>query len=333
MTGRGVSARSVWVALAVVFVVGGALIAWLLLGGGSTPSRPGTLTGLSPESTATVGFAGIIPSAEESALPRPLGLDGDGERLYVCLSDSSAIGVFTYDGAFEQTITLKPAEGAATVTPVDVAVLSDGTLAVVDTAGARVVVVDPADPAARGREFSGGPGAGRILEPTAIEAADDSLFVADASDGSIREYTEGGDMVRAMRFEAPSPAFVGGMCAAGGTLWVADSNADRIVAADLESGAQRLLVPRRFGLPRGIAVTGSGEVMVAETFGKVISVLDPDGESVVAEFPGPGTENLDAGGGLEAPESLLWDETGARLYVTDALAGRIKVYNYRQAGR
>lgn len=332
VTGRDVSARSVWVTLGVVFVLGAVLIAWVLSGGRPVPTRPGSLMGFDSESTATAGFAGMIPSAEEPALPRPLGLDGDGRRLYVCLSDSSSIGVFTYDGAFEQTITLKPAEGAATVTPVDVALLPDGTLAVVDTAGGRVVIVDPEDPVARGREFSGGTGAGRIVEPTAIEVAGESVFVADASDGSVREYSSDGRIVRMLRFEPPLPSFVGGMCAAEGTLWVADSNADRVVAVDLGRGVQRLVVPQRFGLPRGIAVTGSGEVMVAETFGKVVSVLGPDGASVITEFPGTGTENLDAGGRLEAPESLLWDETGARLYVTDALSGRIKVYNYRRSG-
>lgn len=330
MAPRSISGKRLAVVLVAVFVLGSALIAFLLLRSPAAPTPPRTpLAVLSPDSTATAGFAGMIPSAEESALPRPLGLDGDGERLYVALADLSAIGVFTYEGVSEETISVSAAQGAAVSTPVDLAIFSDGNLGIVDTAGSRVLIVDPGDPKARGVEFGGGSGKSRIVSPTAIDAQDGLVYIADSSDGSVREYEESGKLLRTMSFEAPNPTFVGALCVAGETLWVSDSNADRVIAVDLATGAQSGILERRLGLPRGVAVTKGGRIMVAETFGRRISVFDPTGASVVDVFPDALTEGVANDGLLEAPESLVWDEAGARLYVTDVNVGRIKVYNYR----
>jgi len=318
--------------LAAVLVLGSAVI-WVLLTRDQAEQRRAvpTLVNLSEDSTATIGFAGAIPSFEESSLARPLGLDGDEGNLYVALADAGAIAVFGYDGALETTLPVAIAEGAASATPVDLAVLSDGRIAVVDTAGSRVLIIDPGDPNSRGEEFPGGTGAGRISDPTAIEAADDSIFVADASDGSVKEYSETGSLVRSMTFESPQPTFIGGLCVDGDTLWVSDSNADRVISVDLGAARQSSVLQQKLALPRGIAVTGEGEVMVAETFGRRISVFDPAGQLSMM-FPDETTENVGDVGLLKAPESVFWDEESSRLYVTDVIDGRIKVYNYRGSG-
>ncbi|MDP2234129.1 MAG: hypothetical protein Q8K89_10870, partial [Actinomycetota bacterium] len=94
------------------------------------------------------------------------------------------------------------------------------------------------------------------------------------------------------------------------------------------TGAQSGVLQRRLGLPRGVAVTQGGKIMVAETFGRRISVFDPSGASIIDVFPDASTEGVANDGLLEAPESLVWDEESSRLYVTDVNAGRIKVYNY-----
>jgi len=326
---RTVSARTLWVAIAITFVVGAAVIVLLLRASDEKPAGRPEFRTLSKDSTATVGYAGAIPSVEESALPRPLGLVGDGSTLYVALADAGAIGVFGYDGSREGTIQVAAAEGAAGSTPVDLALLSDGRLAVVDTAGRRVLLVDPEDPRARGEEFGGGAGPGRILEPTAVEAADGLIYVGDASDGSVREYSEYGDLLRTMSIDAPLPSFIGGLHASGGRLYVSDSNADRVIIVDLRDARQSGVLQRRLGLPRGVAVTGAGEVMVAETFGRRVSVFDPTGASVIDMFPDSNTADAAQEGMLQSPESLVWDERTARVYVTDAVDGRIKIYNYR----
>ena len=332
MATRTVSARTLWMVLAAVLMLGSAIMWVMLTRGRSEPRRAlPTLVELAQDSTATIGYAGAMPSAEESSLARPLGLDGDEKNLYVALADVGAIAVFGYDGALEATLAVAAAEGAASATPVDLAVLSDGRIAVVDTAGSRVLIVDPGDPNSRGEEFSGGAGTGRILDPTAIEAVDDSIFIADASDGSVKEYSETGSFIRAMIFESPRPTFIGGLCVDADTLWVSDSNADRVISVDLRVARQSSVLQQKLSLPRGIAVTGEGEVMVAETFGRRIAVFDPTGHMSTA-FPDDTTENVGEAGLLMAPESVLWDEESSRLYVTDAIDGRIKVYNYRANG-
>lgn len=326
---RTIRARTLWFVLAATFVLGVAVIALMLRTPDTDPAERPPLLTLSEDSTATVGYAGSIPSAEQPALARPLGLAGDGSVLYVALADAGAVAAFRYDGAHEGTIPVAPAEGAAGSTPVDVAMLSDGRLAVVDTAGRRVVIVDPSDPQARGEEFGGGAGEGRILEPTAVESADGSIYVADASDGSVRVYLESGAFKRAMRFESPAPSFIGGLSVSGDTLYVSDSNADRVLIVDLRNARQIGVLQRRLGLPRGVVVNDAGEIMVAETFGRRVSVFDPTGAAVLDMFPDAATVDAGEQGMLQSPESLVWDGRAGRLYVTDAIAGRIKVYNYR----
>jgi len=329
---RTVRARTLWIVLASVFAIGSMLIAVLLIRGDGEATQTGTnLVELSSESTATVGYAGAIPSYEESSLPRPLGLDGDDDYLYVALADAGAVGILEYDGTFEATLAVPVAQGATGSTPVDLTVLSDGRLAVVDTAGTRVLIIDPGAPNEPAASFKGGDGEGRISDPTAIDSFAGMVYVADAVDGSVKEYDESGGFIRAMTFQSPEPTFIGGLCVSDSTLWVSDSNADRVLAVDLRTGRQTSELKEPLGLPRGIAVTEAGEIMVAETFGRKISVFNPEGTAVVDEFPDSGTENVGEMGLLQAPESVLWDEAAERLYVTDAIDGRIKVYNYRGA--
>lgn len=330
---RTISARSLWIAIAALLAVGVLLIVvvvWHPSIGGRTDS--GGLVRLSDDSTASVGYAGAVPSVEESSLPRPLGIDGGQDRLYVALADASAIGVFTYDGERVGTLAVEPATGVAVATPVDVAVLSDGRLLVVDTAAKRIVSVDPKNGQEGGESFAATEETG-LRNPTAVDADEGRVFVADAGDGAVKEYTQEGEYVRSMRFDAPAPEFVGGLCAGGGMLWVSDSNADRVVGVDLESGSQTTVLPGSLNLPRGVAVGADGEIMVAETFARRVSVFDETGARLLESFPDERTDALAEGAELRAPESLYWYARESRLYVSDAVEGRIKVFNIRGGSR
>lgn len=332
-TQRTISARSLWIAVAAVFAVGVLLIVfvvWRPSLGGRTDTDG--LVRMSDDSTASVGYAGAVPSTEESSLPRPLGIDGGRDRLYVALADASAVGVFTYDGERVGTLAVEPATGVAVATPVDVAVLSDGRLLVVDTAGKRVVSLDPKHADAGGGSFAA-EGDHAVANPTAVDADGSSVFIADAADGSVSEYTEDGEYVRSMRFDEPAPEFVGGLCAGGDTLWVSDSNADRVVGVDLGSGAQTTVLPGKLSLPRGVALGADGEIMVAETFARRVSVFDATGATLLETFPDENTDALTEGAELRAPESVYWYERESRLYVSDAVEGRIQVFNIRGGSR
>lgn len=328
MNQRTVSARSLLITVLVVLVLGVVAVGAYVWRPSFSRSSEGELVSLSEDSTASVGYAGAFPADGSPLLPRPLGIDGDDDRLYVAFGDAAAIGVFDYEGARVGTVTVDPAPQMQTATPVDVAVLDDGRLAVVDTAASRVWLVDP-DDAAADQETIGSAGKNAVSKPTAVDAAQGHVYIADAGSASVKEFTEDGGFVRELTFDAPVPAFIGGLCASGSTLWVSDSNADRVVALDLETGRQKAVLPGPLSLPRGIAIGPEGEVMVAETFARRISAFDSQGTSLVMSFPDDRTETTGDQPRLRAPESLYWSQPESRLYVTDAVEGRIEVFNLR----
>lgn len=328
MSQRTVSARSLLIAVLVVLILGVVAVGAYVWRPSFTDSPSGVLVSLSEDSTASVGYAGAFPEEGALPLPRPLGIDGDSDRLYVALGDAAAIGVFEYDGSPAGTVTVDPAAQMQTVTPVDVAVLDDGRLAVVDTAASRVWIVDPDDPSAD-QATVGSAGNDHVSKPTAVDAAGGRIYIADAASATIKEFTEAGGFVRELTFDPPVPAFIGGLCASGSTLWASDSNADRVVAFDLETGRQKAALPGPLSLPRGITMGPEGEVLVAETFARRISVFDADGSSLIMTFPDGRAEATGDQPRLRAPESLYWSREESRLYVTDAVEGRIEVFNMR----
>lgn len=282
------------------------------------------------ESTATVSFAGSFPPDDRPPMARPLGIDGDGEFLYIAEADSGVVSVREYDGTLIETIAVPAAEGASGFYPVDVAVLPDGTIGVVDTAGSRVVWIDPRQP----ERFGDIVAATDARQPTAIASSESEVYVADALSGSIVVFEGGaaaGATLRALGGALEPPlSFVGGLAFESDTLIVSDSNGGRVVVLDAESGEQLRVFQRRLELPRDIAIVLDGDVAVVETFAALVSVFDPTGATRVDTVGDAETEGIADGGTLAAPEGAFWDAAGGRLYVTDAAAGRCRVYNVRK---
>ncbi|MDH4140833.1 MAG: hypothetical protein OEV43_09720, partial [Coriobacteriia bacterium] len=235
----------------------------------------------------------------------------------------------TYRGGHLATLSVPAAEGVPAAYPIDVASLSDGNLAVVDTASNRVVVLDPEDPFADVRVLGGEEDAPK--QPTAVTATNGSLFVADAGDKLIKEYREDGTFVRSFgkRLD-PRLTFVGGLHANEGMLYVSDSNASRVLVLDLETGRLKTTVQERLGLPRGVTTDDAGRVYVAEEFDAQVAVFDPTGFTLMDVVGDIRTEGLEAGGALSIPDDAFWDSGGQHLYVTDSAQGRVKVYNVRR---
>lgn len=319
--------RTLWLALLALFLLGSALIAWLILR--DTSSAVDKLATFSPESTATVSLAGRFPRPGDPAISRPLGLDGDGELIYVALGGEGAIGIFDYEGSREGTIAIPPAEDMPASSPVDVAIMHDGRLAVVDVAGSRVVIVDPERPKAAPVPFASDEGTNTITKPTAIARAGSAVYVADSSDHSVREYTIRGNFRRRLEFDAPGLTFVGGLTATQDNVYVSDSNANRAVIVDRTTARQIGTLGNQLELPRGLAVDEQGGVWVAETFGARITLFDPTGQTVLNVIGDDEDEDIPADDDLQSPESILWDEETSRIYVSDTVAGCICVYNVR----
>lgn len=321
--GFTVKPRTIVIAMIAIVIVAAAVVAWSL-----RPDRyPGRvrLAGLSGDATATVGFAGAFPADDEPALANPLGIAWDGDRLYVAESDAGVIRVFDEAGGRVGSIILPVAAGAQTVYPSAVAV-ADERLAVIDTAGNRVIVVgvEPADEVAKSLVVLGGendaPG-----QPVSVAYGDGEFYVVDASDSLVKVYDDEGAFTRSIGGSLePALAFAGGVALLDGRLYVADSNGGRVVVLDARTGDQVRVFEDRYALPRAIVPVSGDALAVVDTFGHAVYLVGADGVQ---------RDAIDAtsvpDGPLASPRGVAWVGEDGRLYVTDAGAGRVLVYNVR----
>lgn len=328
----GVSPRVLWIALASIVALAVAVLALVFIfRGGAMDDGSVEFVGFSENSTATVGFAGQFPSLESPALVEPRGIDADGERLFVALSGTGAVGVFGYNGARIATISIPPAEGAPVAYPIDVDVISAERVAVIDTSGGRLVFVNPEEPESQPRTLEA-TGEFSLSQPTSAEFFDGELFVADASDQSIKVFDANGDPLRIIgKNLVPPLAFIGGMHVSDGLLWVSDSIAGRVLALSPADGTVVNSLQKRFDLPRGMISAMANRLLVAEAFAGTVGMFDAGDLSALESIGDPATEGLDRGGLMTKPEAVWWDAQSSRAYITDSAQGRVKVFNLREA--
>ncbi|MCX8006546.1 MAG: hypothetical protein N3B11_00310 [Coriobacteriia bacterium] len=310
---RGVRPVAVIRAGAVIIVLGA-----LVVGVGVLQSRcSGTATLREPDPRATRPvLAGVLPGGAET-LANPVGLAWDGSRLYVCESDAGRIAVFDAAGRRTGTIRVPVASGAATAYPAAICTSENRTIAVVDAAAQRVLVInaDTMGEARVVREIGGSAGVG---QPTAVASVGGRLYVADASDGTIKVFDDGDRPVSVLAQDLnPKLTFVTSMSASDGSLYVVDSNAGRVIEMDVDTGTFRAALETRFTLPRGVAVLTGGRIAVADAFGGRVAVFSGTRQ----------TGALDAGSVPGAPfrsiRALAWDGQRGRLFVADAGSGRV----------
>lgn len=314
--------RTLVITMLVILAIAAAAV-WFTLGDATRPGRV-DLEGLSEDSTSTVGLAGVFPPEDRDALANPLGIVSDGELLYVAESDAGRIRIFDLRGGEVGTIGLPKAKDVASVYPSALALSGEGQLAVVDNAGARVIVVS-AEPAETAEVVMTLGGSGGVGQPTSVAYADGEYFVFDAALSAVRVFDSAGKADRTIAADLePKITFASGMAAAEGELLVTDSNAGRVLALDSATGDVRFIYETRFTLPRAVVPADAGRVFVVDTFDRAVHVTDEDGVS---------RDAIDAqsvpDGPLSSPRGAAWVTSSGRLYVTDAGTGRVVVYNVR----
>jgi DNA-binding beta-propeller fold protein YncE len=317
-----------WALLALFIALIAAGIWWYLNpGDGSVP-----LAAAPRDSTATITFAGSFPADPEPPLRNPLGIAVIGERLFVAESDAGVIREFAPDGGRLQSIVLPWPSEAKPPYPSDLAVVDEKTLAVVEVASSRVLLVSLAagagEPIALGaRDPSTAP-----KQPTSVARLADGIAVADGRDHDIKVYDTAGRYLRTLGAALdPALTYPGGMALVDGRLFVADSNSGRVLALDPETGAQVGELPGPLQLPRGIVPLDGGRVLVVCTFGRSLSLYDAAG--VLSASITPHTVSIDPPARLALPRSAAWMTTTGRLYVSDSGSGRVRVYNLAAAGK
>lgn len=315
-------------AIAAIVVAGAIIVALSLRNPDDGSVR---LVGFPKEETGTASFSGAFPAGEDARLANPLGIDAFGGRIYVAESDAQQVRVFRENGARVAAIRIPPASGVPTAYPADIAVIDDGRVAVVDTAGSRVVVMST-DPKADSRILSTlGSADPRTAprKPTAVEVSGDDVIVADGADGRLKVYGLDGKYARTLPVKMrPRLTFAGGMLFVDGTLFVTDPNAGRLAVISYPKGTLERFFPHRMLLPRGLASAGSEWFFVTDTFGRAVRILGRDGDAIGAIDPNVAA--APSGGEiLSRPMDCAWVADVSRLYVTDAGTGQVQVFNVR----
>ena len=322
------------------------------------PSGNGT-TGTDPADTSSNQSTG--GGTAQSSLPFPVSitLDGSG-NIYVGDASTDAIRristanvVTLLAGADGQSGTADGSGVNARFSdPAGLSAAADGTLTVADTANGTIRRVTPAgsvttlagSTTARGNLDGAGAAATFSFPLGVAQAADGTLYVADAMNNTIRRISTGGvvstfagsaglsgdldGMGAAARFNYPTGLAID----SGGNLYVSDSTNNTLrkitpagmvtTLAGLEgvSGSQDGAGGNAlFNNPGGLAVDAAGNIYVADTGNSLIRRVTPAG--MVTTLSGlPGVAGLKDGMLTDAwfnqPRALALDASG-NLYVAD----------------
>ncbi len=161
-------------------------------------------------------------------------------------------------------------------TPVAVALLADGALAVADDAVPAVTLFEP-DGRQRWSTSE------LLVHPTGLFAGDDGLWVADAGSGSLLQL-DLADGARRETIELGEDLHPSDVVATGeGTLWVSASTDDTLILIDPATRSLRVVdhvAGRPIQAPRGLAPDGHGGVWVVESLSGQLHRFSATGEVV-----------------------------------------------------
>ena len=242
----------------------------------------------------------------QGSLPFPVAVAVDGSgNLYVGDASTDTIRKITSTGV----VTLLAgsdgaagtADGSGTTArfsdPSGVSAAADGTLTVSDTANGTIRRVNPAgnvttlagSPSLRGNADGAGTTATFSYPVGVAQAADGTLYVADAMNHTIRRISAGGVV-----------------STFAGTAGVSGDNDGTGVAA-------------RFNYPTGLALDGSGNLYVADSTNNLLRKISPAG--IVTTLAGvsgvSGSQDGTGGGALFNNPAGLAVDTAGNVYVAD----------------
>lgn len=262
-------------------------------------------------------------------LVRPVGVATVGERVFV--TDAGRGEVVELDSDGEVTGAFG---GGTLVTPAFIARDPRSGELVVSDRGSRQAYLFSSEGATRGvlgaASVTGGSVTTHSWEPVGVAFSEDGeLVVTDFSDGHHVDVLAGEGNVRSVEATTGDEirlAFPSAVAVKGDEIWVADSNALRIVILDMRGEFQRE-IPLDF-VPRGIAFAPTvgrfGRVrsaalypVVADAIGSRIVVLSENGGDALVSYG--------ADGKLKHPNGIAVDDRG-RLLVADTEAGRIRAF-------
>lgn len=345
-----ISPRQMFAALAIVLaIVLVGLIVYISRGAPKTPSLVvqggDTVAGIKP--LLTIQGPG---EGEHPTFNRPLGAAfGPDGRIYVADTGNNRVCVFDSEGKFlfefgGQGIA-KPLPGAKVTWepgklnfPTGITVTVKSEIYVADFRNDCVEVFDAAGKFLR--RFPdpmlptglGGSGQdSRGIAVTDVAVRDDVVYATD--EYQVFEFSTAGKLIRQFgmpgrapgKFERPNGI---DLSPDGKTLYVADSNNNRVQALNLDgkplwtTGSRISDLTKEsdnpFALPRGLTVLNDGTIVVVDTFAQALVTLDPQGK-VLGSYGERGAEP----GQFNFPNSV--DSLGKKLVVGDKENNRVVI--------
>lgn len=317
-------AAAPWIAVASLVVIAGVCATLAAL-----PARGAGEVAAGDVRAVTLTVEGVLATID--ATPgAPTGLAVSGDRVYVVEPQRGVVSVFTREGSRVATI------GAGWLrTPVYVAVGPvDGRVYVTDRGRGTVAVF-----AADGKRFgvltpSGlrpGPASGTAWHPLGLAfGPDGTLYVAESGRRQeILVFSPAGSRTGTLGADVPVGrtggrlAFVNGIAVTSDRIVAADSNNGRLLVFD---GHGRFVkeIPSD-GLPRGVAVTASGLMVVTNAASGAVALLDPAGVAIQSVTGGVGEREQ-----FVSPSGIA-SGGGDALYVADAVTGQVFVLRTGEA--
>ncbi len=269
-------------------------------------------------------LAGLIAGRSHPKLGRPSAVAHDGGR-HLYIADMRRQAVHVFDTRRGRSRLIERAGDEYLVSPVGLAVLDDGQLAVADSALGSVFIFD-----ARRRLVKS---IAEPQRPTGMHyvVEDGELYITDTLAHRVLVYDRQLELNRTLgepghgpgQFNFPTHVFVD----ADRRVYVTDAMNFRVQVFD--AGGRYLTHIGEHGdatghlaVPKGVAVDSHGHIYIVDAYFSAVQVFDRRGRFLLA-FGNPGDES----GQFQLPNDLAMDGED-QLYIADTFNRRIQIFQY-----
>ncbi len=263
------------------------------------PAASGKDVAVPPTYASQFGSYGTEKETGKFKEPRATAIAGTG-NVYVMDTGNSRVEEFSASGGYLNTFGKEGSGNGEFKNPYGIAGDSKGNLWIADTGNNRVQEFNSKNEyhAQFGKE---GTGVGQLKEPKGIAVTTGGyVFVVDAGNNRIDKFKENGELVLAFGYGVSNGKEEFQICTTSCQAGLTGSGNGE------------------FNGPRGIAVSPSGEVLVADAFNDRVEEFNEKGE-YITKFGSAGKGN----GQFEEPKGITTDSAG-HVWVTDTANDRIQ---------
>jgi RHS repeat-associated protein len=263
------------------------------------PAASGKDVAVPPTYTSQFGSYGTEKETGKFKEPRATAIAGTG-NVYVMDTGNSRVEEFSASGGYLNTFGKEGSGNGEFKNPYGIAEDSKGNLWIADTGNNRVQEFNSKNEyhAQFGKE---GAGVGQLKEPKGIAVTTGGyVFVVDAGNNRIDKFKESGEFVLAFGYGVSNGKEELQICTTSCQAGLTGSGNGE------------------FNGPRGIAVSASGDVLVADAFNARVEEFNEKGE-YITKFGSAGKGN----GQFEEPKAITTDSAG-HMWITDTANNRIQ---------